>query len=76
MKTYKEAAVALPDLDSAVYPSAVYAGYVVAVLYLTYTFSFIDRAIILYLVGPIRADLQINDFQFSLIQGLASLHCR
>jgi MFS family permease len=41
------------------------------VLYLGYTFSFVDRSIIAYLVGPIRADLRINDFQFSLIQGLA-----
>jgi MFS family permease len=53
------------------YPSGSYAWYVVAILYLTYTFSFVDRAIIAYLVGPIRADLRINDFQFSLIQGLA-----
>jgi MFS family permease len=43
----------------------------VALLYLSYTFSFVDRAIIAYLIGPIRADLQINDFEFSLIQGLA-----
>jgi MFS family permease len=57
--------------DNAAYPSAGYAWYVVVVLYLSYTFSFVDRAIILYLVSPIRADLQINDFQFSLIQGLA-----
>ena len=56
---------------SPAYPSAGYAWYVVVVLYLTYTLSFVDRAIILYLVDPIRADLQINDFQFSLIQGLA-----
>jgi MFS family permease len=53
------------------YPSAKYAWYVVVVLYLSYTFSFVDRAIIAYLIGPIRADLHINDFQFSLIQGLA-----
>ncbi len=53
------------------YPSSGYAWYVVIILYLTYTFSFVDRAIIAYLVAPIRNDLQINDFQFSLIQGLA-----
>jgi MFS family permease len=53
------------------YPSSGYAWYVVTILYLTYTFSFVDRAIIAYLVGPIRADFAINDFQFSLIQGLA-----
>lgn len=53
------------------YPSAGYSWYVVAILYLSYTFSFVDRTIIGYLVGPIRADLQINDFEFSLIQGLS-----
>jgi MFS family permease len=57
--------------ESPAYPSAGYAWYVVVVLYLSYTFSFVDRAIIGYLVGPIREDLLINDFQFSLIQGLA-----
>jgi MFS family permease len=57
--------------DTPVYPSAGYAWYVVMVLYLTYTLSFVDRAIINFLVDPIRADLLINDFQFSLIQGLA-----
>ena len=56
---------------TSLYPSAGYGWYVVFVLYLTYTLSFVDRAIILYLVDPIRADLLINDFQFSLIQGLA-----
>jgi hypothetical protein len=53
------------------YPSSAYAWYVVVVLYLGYTLSFVDRAIIAYLVTPIREDLHINDFQFSLIQGLA-----
>ena len=54
-----------------VYPSAGYAWYVVMVLYLTYTLSFVDRAIINFLVDPIRAHLLISDAQFSLIQGLA-----
>jgi MFS family permease len=71
MKIEKKVAAAVPDVGFSDYPSAAYAWYVVAILYLTYTFSFIDRAIIIYLVGPIRADMQINDFQFSLIQGLA-----
>jgi MFS family permease len=53
------------------YPSAGYAWYVVIVLYLVYTLSFVDRAIIQYLVDPIRSDLLINDFQFSLLQGLS-----
>jgi MFS family permease len=53
------------------YPSEGYAWYVVIVLYLTYTLSFVDRAIINFLVDPIRADFLISDFQFSLIQGMA-----
>ena len=60
-----------PAAEAPAYPSAGYAWYVVVILYLSYTFSFVDRAIIIYLVGPIREDLLINDFQFSLIQGLA-----
>jgi MFS family permease len=64
-------AVQAMKVPAPAYPSARYGWYVVAVLYLSYTFSFVDRAIIAYLVGPIRGDLQINDFQFSLIQGLA-----
>jgi MFS family permease len=53
------------------YPPAIKAWFVVGVLYLAYMLAFIDRQIIAFLVGPIRADLQITDFQFSLIHGLA-----
>jgi len=57
--------------QNAEYPPSGYSWYVVGVLYLVYTLSFVDRAIIGYLVDPIRADLNINDFQFSLLQGLS-----
>jgi MFS family permease len=60
-----------PAVQPPPYPSAGYAWYVVVVLYLAYTFSFVDRAITTYLVGPIRAEFGINDFQFSLMQGMA-----
>jgi MFS family permease len=53
------------------YPRAGYGWYVVAILYLCYTFSFVDRSIITYLVEPIRADLLINDTYFSLLSGLS-----
>lgn len=43
----------------------------VALLTLAYALSYVDRTIILLLVGPIRADLQISDTQFSLLHGLA-----
>ncbi len=53
------------------YPKAIYAWYVVAVLVLAYTFSFIDRQILSLLVGPIKRDLGISDTQMSLLQGFA-----
>ncbi len=71
MRSVADSAAAPQATGTPVYPSAVYAWYIVVVLYLSYTFSFVDRAVIGYLVGPIREDLQINDFQFSLLQGLA-----
>ena len=49
----------------------VYAWYVVAVLMLAYTLSFIDRQILSLMVGPIRSDLGISDTGFSLLSGFA-----
>ena len=66
-----------PPLGAAVTPEAIpwpsptYAWYVVAVLTLAYTCSFIDRQILTLLIEPIRRDLDINDTQFSLLGGLA-----
>jgi MFS family permease len=48
-----------------------YVWYVVAVLIVAYTFSFIDRQILTLLVGPIRETLKISDTQISLLHGLA-----
>jgi MFS family permease len=53
------------------YPPASRGWYVIFVLYLAYTLAFVDRQIMAFLVGPIRQDLAISDFEFSLIQGLA-----
>jgi MFS family permease len=53
------------------YPSHARAWYAVGVLYVAYVLAFVDRQIIAFLVAPIRADLNITDFQFSLIAGLA-----
>ncbi len=47
------------------------AWYAVGVLMVAYTFSFIDRSILSLMVAPIRRDLGISDFQFSLLHGLA-----
>ena len=53
------------------YPPHARAWYAVGVLYLAYLLAFVDRQIISFLVAPIRADLAITDFEFSLINGLA-----
>ena len=47
------------------------AWYIVALLTVAYTFSYVDRSILGLMVGPIREDLGINDTQFSLLHGLA-----
>ena len=53
------------------YPKAGYAWYVVIILFLSYTLAFVDRGIITYLIEPIKSDLNINDFQFSILSGLS-----
>ncbi len=68
--TMKEAAApATPD--SQPWPKPAYAWYVVGVLVLAYTSSFVDRQILSLLVEPIREDLNISDTQFSLLAGFA-----
>ncbi len=49
----------------------VYRWYVVFVLTLAYTCSFIDRQILTLLIEPIRRDLHVSDTQVSLLGGLA-----
>ena len=51
--------------------SLVYSWYIVFLCMVAYVFSFVDRQVIALLVQPIRADLQISDTGFSLLQGLA-----
>lgn len=58
-------------LPKQIYPAPSVAWYVVAVLFLAHTFSAIDRQILTLLVGPVRADLGLSDFEISLLQGLA-----
>lgn len=48
-----------------------YGWYVVGVLIIAYTFSYVDRTILTLLVEPIRESLQISDTQISLLHGLA-----
>ncbi|GHE82466.1 spinster family MFS transporter [Thalassotalea profundi] len=48
-----------------------YAIYLITILLLAYTFSFIDRQIISLLVEPMKRDLDITDTEMSLLQGLS-----
>jgi MFS family permease len=60
------------DAPAPVAPSAgLYPWYVVLVLMLAQTFSFIDRMIMGLLVGPVRRSFDITDTQYSLLAGLA-----
>ena len=59
------------EAEDLAYPSPAYSWYVVGVLYLAYVLAFVDRQIMAFMVGPIRSDLGISDFQFSLVHGLA-----
>ena len=53
------------------YPSPTHANYALGVLTIAYIFSYVDRQVLSLLVEPIRADLQITDFQMGLLQGMA-----
>ncbi len=57
--------------EDAAYPSLGSACYALSLLFIAYIFSFIDRQILSLLVGPIRAEFGISDFQYSLVQGAA-----
>ncbi len=53
------------------YPSLSAANYALILLFLAYVLSFVDRQILALLVGPIRDQFGITDFQYSLLQGAA-----
>lgn len=71
MAVDKKAASPVAGANSAEapYPSEGYAWYVVGVLMIVYVFSFIDRQIFAYLVGPIKADLSITDELIGYLHG-------
>jgi MFS family permease len=52
-------------------PTTRYGWYMVAVLCVAYTLSFVDRMILALLVEPIKRDLGISDTQIGLLHGLA-----
>ena len=53
------------------YPNPKQAWTTVGILSFTYMFSFIDRQILVLLVEPMKADLNITDTQVSLLTGFA-----
>jgi len=52
-------------------PSSAVGWWVTGVLFIFYALSFTDRQILNLLVEPIKASLNISDFQVSLLQGFA-----
>jgi MFS family permease len=57
----------LPPRAEPPYPRSVYAWYVIGVLIVAYTFSFIDRQILALLGEQIIHDLKMSDFQYGLL---------
>ncbi|HVY63596.1 MAG TPA: MFS transporter [Gammaproteobacteria bacterium] len=55
----------------AAYPRRSVAWYALGVLTLCYTFSYVDRQILAFLVGPLKQDMHISDTEIGLLQGLA-----
>ncbi len=51
------------------FPKEGYAWYVVIILMIVYIFSFVDRQVLAYLVGPIKADLGISDTAMGFLGG-------
>jgi MFS family permease len=47
------------------------ANYALLVLLLAYILSFVDRNVMAVLIGPIREQFDISDFQYSLLHGFA-----
>lgn len=58
-------------IPAADWPKPGYAWYVVLILTLAYTLSYIDRQILALVLEPIRQDMAISDTQVSLLAGMA-----
>ena len=55
--------------DQSLWPNKKYAWFLTTLLLITYTVSFIDRAMINLLIDPIREDLALSDIQMGQILG-------
>ncbi|MGZ5925380.1 MAG: spinster family MFS transporter [Rhizomicrobium sp.] len=60
-----------PSAAAQAAPDERYGWYVVFILILAYTISYVDRQILTLMVEPIKASLHITDVQISLLHGLA-----
>ena len=58
-------------IEQTAQPSLRYGWYVVSLLTLANISSFIDRQILSLLVGPMKRDLQLSDFEVSLLMGFS-----
>lgn len=65
------AAAEAPRPSPAAYPDAGRAWYMVSLLTVAYVVSFVDRSILGLLIDPIKADLDLSDFQIGLLLGPA-----
>ena len=58
-------------IEDTAYPRPGYAWYVVVLLFGTYTLSYIDRYILSLLIEPVKATLELTDFQIGILLGPA-----
>jgi MFS family permease len=63
-------ATVAPLAENEATPTAA-AWYLLFVLTLAYTISFVDRQVLNLLIGPLKADFGLSDTRLSLLQGLA-----
>lgn len=71
MSTEENQSQAANGTEEERYPSEGYAWFVVGILMIVYIFSFVDRQILGFLVGPIKEDLGISDTQISYLMGFS-----
>jgi MFS family permease len=60
-----------PDAEQTTTLSLFKAWYLVAILMVIYVFSFMDRSLLGFMVGPIKETMGITDFQISLLMGFS-----
>ena len=59
------------DVSKSSWPPAPAAWYTVGLLFVAYTFSFVDRFILTLLIEPIKQDFNLSDTGVSLLVGFA-----